>query len=369
MVQPPSEQNNDNNAAELLRKSNAEELGKHALSPRLVDAVTNTAQVVWANCQRREGLLGRSDMRLQTAVGMPVAMDPDGNMCIVVMFSANNVLSSDQAMEYLQNISKSAASKSIPCLLPVIDSCDQTKITPDAEYQHHGESGSPDSLAAPQHFGEGVTARFVSFQSDDGTEVHTVHEVTQAPKDCYGIPMLPSVAELGNPKPDDAGKNGSASPQEYDAFDEASYGVWSTVMDTPADSISPHVVLSGGILRGDGNTSEAKRLSAASRNSSSSTVSLAGKPIMPSQRRERLEEFCIAFLGMSVFDVADVWIPCPGDDTEILSHVTTVTATQSSDALNFFKRLSEGVYIKIWSGAAGRAYGSGNPVWSANSVS
>ena len=120
MVQPPSEQNNDNNAAELLRKSNAEELGKHALSPRLVDAVTNTAQVVWANCQRREGLLGRSDMRLQTAVGMPVAMDPDGNMCIVVMFSANNVLSSDQAMEYLQNISKSAASKSIPCLLPVI---------------------------------------------------------------------------------------------------------------------------------------------------------------------------------------------------------------------------------------------------------
>lgn len=94
---------------------------KHVLSPKLVNAIANTAQVVWANCQEREGLLGRSDMRLQTAVGMPVAMDSNGNMCIVVMFSPKNVQSNEDAVEYLKSLSQGATSTSIPCLLPVMD--------------------------------------------------------------------------------------------------------------------------------------------------------------------------------------------------------------------------------------------------------
>ena len=97
------------------------ELEKHVLSPRLVDAISDSAEVVWANCSESGGLIGRSDMKLQTAVGMPVAMDDEGNMCIVVMFSPNNVQSSDDAVEYLQAIGKSAVSSSIPCLLPVME--------------------------------------------------------------------------------------------------------------------------------------------------------------------------------------------------------------------------------------------------------
>lgn len=103
-------------------QDSSEEIKKHVLSPKLVDAIANTAQVVWANCQETEGLLGRSDMRLQTAVGMPVAMDADGNMCIVVMFSPNNVQSNEDAVEYLKSLSEGATSTSIPCLLPVFDS-------------------------------------------------------------------------------------------------------------------------------------------------------------------------------------------------------------------------------------------------------
>ena len=102
-------------------KTDGEEITKHVLSPKLVNAIADTAQVVWANCQEREGLLGRSDMRLQTAVGMPVAMDSDGNMCIVVMFSPKNVQSNQNAMEYLKSLSEGATSTSIPCLLPVMD--------------------------------------------------------------------------------------------------------------------------------------------------------------------------------------------------------------------------------------------------------
>ena len=87
-----------------------DDLEKHKLSPRLVDAISKTAQVVWANTLKQEGLTGRSDIPLHTAVGMPVALDADGNMCVVVMFSPNNIQSTDEAMEYLQSISRSATS-------------------------------------------------------------------------------------------------------------------------------------------------------------------------------------------------------------------------------------------------------------------
>lgn len=102
-------------------REDQEEITKHVLSPKLVNAIANSAQVVWANCQEREGLLGRSDMRLQTAVGMPVAMDGDGNMCVVVMFSPNNVQSNRDAVEYLKCLSEGASTSNIPCLLPVMD--------------------------------------------------------------------------------------------------------------------------------------------------------------------------------------------------------------------------------------------------------
>jgi hypothetical protein len=83
---------------------------KHVLSPQLVNAISNTAPVLWANSQQTGGLLGKSDVRLQTAVGMPVAVDGNGNMCVVVMFSPNHIKNTDDAMEYLQFISKSATS-------------------------------------------------------------------------------------------------------------------------------------------------------------------------------------------------------------------------------------------------------------------
>ena len=61
---------NSNNNAITTNHQNSYS-NKHVLSPMLVNAIAKNAQVVWANCQKKEGLLGRSDMRLQTAVGMP----------------------------------------------------------------------------------------------------------------------------------------------------------------------------------------------------------------------------------------------------------------------------------------------------------
>lgn len=265
---------------------------KHVLSPQLVNAISNTAQVLWANSQQTGGLLGKSDVRLQTAVGMPVAVDGNGNMCVVVMFSPNHIKNTDDAMEYLQFISKSATSSSIPCLLPVFNN-DMRAVIP-------ANSGRQQFLTAS--LGDGVTANFVTL------DVTHQSDLSHAQKDGFGIPLLPGM-EL-----DVSG----------DAFDEASYGVWNTIMDmdTPQTSI----------------------------------VAL-DQPAFPTVIRERIEEFLTAFLSMSVFDAADIWIPRePG-----LCHEVTVLA---ADSLQEFQTASEGIFVQNWSGAVGRAYASGNPIWS-----
>lgn len=157
------------------------DLQKHALSPQLVDAIARSAQVVWANCEKKEGLLGRSDMRLQTAVGMPVAVDSKGNMCVVVMFSPENLESTDDAMEYLRFISRSATSSSIPCLLPVFDS--NTMRPAIMPHAHDDTEGGHEHPPDPS-FGEGVVAHYVSIEDGTGNDA-LVHSVsTSLDADC-----------------------------------------------------------------------------------------------------------------------------------------------------------------------------------------
>lgn len=162
---------------ELAEPCTASELEKHKLSPQLVDAISKSAQVVWANCQNQEGLIGRSDMRLQTAVGMPVAVDAEGNMCVVVMFSPENLESTDEAMEYLQFISRSATSSSIPCLLPVFDS--NTMRPALMPHPHNDDMSSSVAHPPDPKLGKDITAHYCSVEdggeaSPDGSVAHSV---------------------------------------------------------------------------------------------------------------------------------------------------------------------------------------------------
>lgn len=353
LVNPPVD---DGPSSDTRKSNSSENLQEHVLSPRLVDAISKTAQVVWANTKKQEGLTGRSDIRLQTAVGMPVATDAAGNMCIVVMFSPNNIQSTDDAMEYLNSITHSATSSAIPCLLPVFDP-DVTGMrrVPRLENgTHRPLVPHPD----PSSLGEGVTARFVSFDdtqyqdtASDEPEIQAQHELATAPKDTFGIPMLPLFAELGNNDPGESG----------DIFDEASYGIWNTIMET--------------FKSGDGDMFDFQNdFPGENSDTSGGTVAeelqvtFDTKPPMSRARQERLEEFCEAFLDMSVFDLADVWIPAGGDYADSLRHVTSRASSSSraNESLHEFARLSENTIIKFWTGAVGRAYSSGNPVWSAN---
>lgn len=326
----------------------AENLQKHVLSPRLVEAIAKTTQVVWANSRKQEGLIGRSDIRLQTAVGMPVAVDDMGNMCVVVMFSPNNIYSSDDAMEYLQSISRSATTTSIPGLLPVFD--------PKASHMkqlayagpHYDEEQDMNSL------GDGVTARYVSLDQNADTEIHNVHELTDAPKDTFGIPMLPTFAEIGVISPD-----GEA---DLEIFDEASYGIWTTIMDTLNDDNLD--VSFGNAMEFGTNSNPTKQNDTSAL--SELQVCFTDPAAMSESRKVRLEEFCSAFLDMSVFDLADVWVPVGADYPDCLRHVTSVTSSDQNALLDGFRSASACTLIKYWTGAIGRAFSSGNPVWSAN---
>lgn len=372
---------------------------EHVLSPRIVEAVTHSTQVVWANCQKTEGLLGRSDIKLQTAIGMPVGVDESGNVWVVVMFSPKNVESTTDAIDYLQYISRSAASTNIPCLLPVVGEPDPPPTQTPAENNGPGngkgsvtgakmlcnggdnDSQSPSNKKQPLHhshslvsikstkqpdhtqeLGDGVTAKFVSFNlNDDDDDMNmkqqqkspgeattttlqhgpSENDLRLAPKDDWGIPMLPETAEM-NHNPQNNNSQSSFPPDAIDnaitdAFDEASYGVWSTIMNSAGGQ--PTI-----------RTSEI----------------IATKMHLIS---ERLEEFATAFLGMSVFDVADAWTVSSASangeaNNPVLKCLFTVAATHTNPGINAFREVSASASIQVADGAVGKAYSSGYPVWS-----
>ena len=343
---------------------------KHVLSPRLVEAISQTAQVVWATTKKQEGLLGRSDVRLQTAVGMPVAMDNQGNMCVVVMFSPNQIQSTDDAMDYLYSISQSATSSSIPCLLPVFKGDNQLKqleqgnpettnvSKPLVQYTNHhhtsnnSNNGNSNNTSNAVGFGEGVSAHFVPLQFQDTIQnQNNSNSLQEAPKDTFGIPMLPAFAQLDE--------------QEDDAFDEATYGIWNTIME-----INPNEEIHKMDPLAEEPTDEPMALPT---EAITDSLNITTQPLSPSMvdsgRKERLVEFCLAFLGMSVFDLADVWVPQQqhlqqSSSTTTLGHLVSVANNADAQHLKAFCQASEHNTVQSWSGAIGRAYATGNPVWS-----
>lgn len=189
--------------------------------------------------------------------------------------------------------------------------------------------------------------------------------------------MLPSLAELSNTHVS-SGEIHNDAPS--DVFDEASYGVWSTIMQS-IDTIDVLDDLSNVVPNSNGNalpansqTSPFAEAEAPSFLHSVGSDSLArnDKSPMEGERLDRLQEFANAFLDVSVFELAEVWLPI-GESSDCLGLVTSVTGQSASNSSNptlgEFSVQSKGKIVKFWSGAVGRAFSSGNPVWSTNRVS
>ena len=172
----------------------------------------------------------------------------------------------------------------------------------------------------------------------------------QFSSDFFGIPLLDPFVNGGSGGGDGDSVSGS-DDGAANAFDHASYGLWSTIMENPAINSAIEQI-----------PDEATSLAAAI-----TTAQQSETPNLHPERRERLEEFSSAFLAMSVFDVADFWLPSARTDgTPNLHHVFSLTSDDNNTSLDYFKIASNNTTISAWAGAVGRAFCSGSAVWSTN---
>ena len=135
---------------------------------------------------------------------MPVAVDSSGNMCVVVMFGAGRMESNVERMEYLQSIFSFASDNMGGCM-PLISS---------EEKEEELDKSSTSIVSSNGGSTEGITTHFISLRKSirrtlssnnlhnieedrgKGVEITHVHTLSAAPKDKFGIPMLPKSAEV-----------------------------------------------------------------------------------------------------------------------------------------------------------------------------
>lgn len=78
---------------------------KHRFSPVICMGVCDGGQIVWANTRISEGLTGRTDLPLNTAVGVPVC-SIGHDLYIIVLFAVGLNPMTPNAIEYLCSVSK-----------------------------------------------------------------------------------------------------------------------------------------------------------------------------------------------------------------------------------------------------------------------
>jgi hypothetical protein len=398
--------------------TNLADVAKHVLSPQLVDAIAKSTQVIWANCQDSNGLLGRSDMKLQTAVGLPVAVDSDGNMCVVLMFSPRNLESSKDSMEYLQAIFK-FASGNMGALLPVLPPSESEDADGGMDSDEYDSDDTDDSFR-PAHLPASTTTHFLSLRkplkrsmsmpalsslaaessssdqvglsssydgrSSGGIQVTHVHALSTAPRDSFGIPMLPSSSEMTEgdivrhsssasvkslsertAETVDDTDSGSQSPDSE--VDEFAYNVWEAVLN-PSTATTSTAILNQAALE----VSNVDVGSLAGKEIEPSLLELpntlltAARPssgfILEETTRHRVEEFVRGFLGLSSFDAADVFFSHPTHRS--LTQIFTLGSETAPVEFECFRTLTSPVTLSPWEGAAGTAYSTANPLWSSD---
>ncbi|RYG94945.1 hypothetical protein EON65_56695, partial [archaeon] len=78
---------------------------KHRFSPVICRGVCEGGQIVWANTRISEGLTGRIDLPLNTAVGVPIC-SIGHDLYILVLFAVGLINMSPSAVEYLVTVAR-----------------------------------------------------------------------------------------------------------------------------------------------------------------------------------------------------------------------------------------------------------------------
>lgn len=84
---------------------------KHRFSPIICRGVCDGGQIVWANTRISEGLTGRNDLPLNTAVGVPIC-SIGNELYILVLFAVGLIPMTPNAVEYLTTIARAVTEES-----------------------------------------------------------------------------------------------------------------------------------------------------------------------------------------------------------------------------------------------------------------
>ena len=98
-------------------QAEADDEQTHQFSPIICRGVCDGGQIVWANTKLSNGLIGRNDLPLNTAVGVPicsVGMD----LCILVLFAVESIQMTTSAIDFFTSIARAASEQGNAAFLP-----------------------------------------------------------------------------------------------------------------------------------------------------------------------------------------------------------------------------------------------------------
>lgn len=100
LIQPDTDASSEHNM-----NINSHDEDKHRFSPIICHGVCDGGQIVWANTRISEGLTGRIDLPLNTAVGVPIC-SIGNDIYILVLFAVGLITVTPQAVEYLTTVTR-----------------------------------------------------------------------------------------------------------------------------------------------------------------------------------------------------------------------------------------------------------------------
>ena len=92
----------------------------HRFSPIMVRGVCDGGHIVWANTIISLGLIGRKELPLNTAVGIPVCSVGD-DLYVMIVFSVKLIQMTPAAVEFLCSLAKAISNKSVPQMFKPIN--------------------------------------------------------------------------------------------------------------------------------------------------------------------------------------------------------------------------------------------------------
>ena len=82
---------------------------KHICSPLICEIIAAGADIIWANSKDPAGLLGRPDLKVRTAIGVPICSAGNAGDFVLLLFSTRYKESSPATTKFLSDLARAAS--------------------------------------------------------------------------------------------------------------------------------------------------------------------------------------------------------------------------------------------------------------------